>query len=120
MMRLCSHKRATIRISKIKTPPVKDARDGASGDVLHEDGHHLLMKRGPQKAHNVGVSKGFQELHFPLQTSVFSLRGVWVRGIQAHLLHGDQLAVAGQTTVDLVRRQPKALLRGLDGRCIVT
>lgn len=87
---------------------MKDARHGASGDVLHEDGRHPLMKGGPQEAHNVGVPEGFQELHFPPQTSVLSLRGVRLRGIQAHLLHGDQLAVAGQAAVDLARRQPKA------------
>lgn len=45
---------------------MKDARDGASRDVFHEDGNHVLMKRCPQEAHDVGMSKGFQQLHLPL------------------------------------------------------
>lgn len=92
---------------------MKDAGDGASGDVLHEDGHHPLVKRGPQKAHDVGVSKGLEELHLPLQVGVLSLRSGGVRGVQAHLLHGDQLAVAGQTTVHLVGRNQNQSLMDL-------
>lgn len=99
--------KSSVLIKADKPPPVKDASDGSSRDVLHEDGHHLLMKRGPQKPHDVGVSKGFKELHFPLQTSVLSVCCVGVRSIQANLLHRYQLAVAGQTTVHLVRRQQR-------------
>lgn len=102
----------TLRV-QVKTPPVKDAGDGASRDVLHEDGHHPPMERGPQKAHDVGVSKGLQELHLPLQMGVLSLCSVGVRGVQAHLLHGDQLAVAGQTTVHLVGRNQNQSLMDL-------
>lgn len=85
--------------------PVKDASNGASWDIFHEDGNHILTKQGPQKAYNVNVSQGFEQLHLPLQTSVFFLCSVRVRGIQVHLLNGYQLALTSQATVYLVGRQ---------------
>jgi len=94
--------------SWVRGQPVKDAGDGSSRDVFHEDGNHVAKQRGAQKAHDVGVSEGFEQLHFPLQMAVLFLRGVGVGGIEAHLLRGDQLAPAGQDAVHLLRMQRRS------------
>lgn len=65
----------------------------------------MLIERGSQEAHDVAVSQGFKQLHFPLQATVLPLCSIGVGGVQAHLLHSYQLALAGQATVHLVRRQ---------------
>lgn len=66
---------------------MNDACNGASWDILHEDGNHMLLKRGTQEANNVDVSEGFKQLHLPLQTTVFFICSISVRGIEDHLLH---------------------------------
>ena len=83
---------------------MKNASNGSSWDVLHEDGNHVLIQRGPQEAHNVDVSEGFEQFHFLLQTTVFPPCSIRVRRVQTGLLHSYQLALVGQATVHLVRR----------------
>lgn len=95
----------TIEYCLEQTLPVKDASNRSSRDVLHEDGNHVLMEWRPQEAYNVGVSESFKKLHFPLETSVLLLCSFRVRGVQAHLLHSYQLALAGQATVHLIKSQ---------------
>lgn len=94
-----------VTLTSTLSQPAKDASDGSSGDVLHEDGHHMLAKRGAQEADDVGVSEGFQQLYFLLQATVLPPGGVRVRSIQAHLLHCYQLALTRQATVHLDRKR---------------